>query len=351
MIRTLIVDDSRVARRVLRRQLEADRRIEVVDEAADAYEAREKIFSAKPDVITLDVEMPRMNGLDFLKKLMVHAPMPVVVVSAVTPAQSALAMEALSEGAVEVIDKESASQGTALARAVVRARGARVQRRKRSARAQHSGTVSVDPSSFRLDIIAIGSSTGGPRAVEDLLIRFPAMMPPFVITQHMPANFTGAFAGRLDRVTSLVVREARDREELQPGHAYVAHGSHHLRVHRRPGKRYEARLGNDEPINRHRPSVEPLFDSVREAAGNRAIAAILTGMGDDGAQAMLRMHQAGIHTFAQDERTCVVFGMPKVAIELGGAAQVLPPERIADAIIKASLGTTVQKLRLAGGRR
>lgn len=349
MIRTLIVDDSRVARRVLRRQLEGEPRIQVIDEATDAYDAREKIFRHKPDVITLDIEMPRMNGLEFLKKLMVHAPMPVVVVSSVTPAQSSLAMEALSEGAVEVIDKESASQGTALARAVVRAHGARVTRRRRAQPQRRAAA--IDPASFRVDIIAIGSSTGGPRAVEDVLTHLPGSLPPIVITQHMPANFTAAFAARLDRVSPFKVQEARDRQELVPGHAYVAPGSRHLKIVRRPGRRLEARLTNDAPVNRHRPSVEVLFDSVREAVGNKSVAAILTGMGDDGAAALLRMRQAGIRTFAQDERSCVVFGMPKVAIELGGADVVAPPERIAEGIVKIATGGSARAPRAAGGRR
>jgi two-component system chemotaxis response regulator CheB len=337
MIRVLVVDDSAVVRRMLTEALSRQEGIEVVGSAADPYAAREKIAQLRPDVLTLDIEMPRMDGLTFLEKLMQHYPLPVVVVSSLSPKGSEVAMRALALGAVEVICKPGSEFSVPdvsreLARAVRVASLARLTSRSVPAPAPRRSSMVPGATLVTSDkVIAIGSSTGGPRAVETLLAGLNASSPGTVIVQHMPEDFTRAFAARLNGLFPLQVREASDGEPIVPGTVLVAPGRYHLFV-QRSGAKYLARLRDAPPVNFHRPSVDTLFHSMAKAVGPNAIGIILTGMGADGARGLLAMRHAGAHTIAQDEGTCVVYGMPKEAAELGAAVEVLPIHRIADAV-------------------
>ncbi len=315
--------------------------LEVAGIAANPYEARELVKSLKPDVMTLDVEMPRMDGLTFLERLMRLHPMPVVMVSSMTERDAEASMRALELGAVDVIAKPKggvdgqglAEFGATIAESIRAAARADVASREPGARSAGSALEGpADDAALEGRLIAIGASTGGTEAIRDILARLPRRCPPVVIAQHMPEMFTRMFAKRLDEQCGLAVSEAADGMRLQPGHAYVAPGNWHLAV-RRAGKRFECRVSQGEPVNRHRPSVDVLFDSVAEAARDGAIAAILTGMGNDGAAGMKRLRQAGGYTIAQDEASCVVFGMPKTAIEAGGVEKVLPLGGIAERIV------------------
>lgn len=341
MIRLLVVDDSAVVRKVLSQELGRYPDIEVVGTAVDPYAAREKIMELSPDVLTLDVEMPRMDGLSFLAKLMRHHPLPVVVVSSLTQRDSSNALKALELGAVEVVPKPGSQfsipdVGRDLVRAVRAAARARVHKRSAPPATAASPTAPTAPVGLSTThkVLAIGASTGGTRAVEQVLMALPPDTPGTVITQHMPAGFTKTFAERLDRVSSLEVREARDGDLIVPGLALVAPGGRHLVV-QRSGARYSARIKDGPPVHHQRPSVDVLFGSVARAAGRNAVGVILTGMGADGARGLLEMREAGAHTLAQDEASCVVFGMPKAAIDLEAAERVVPLDAMAGAVIRA----------------
>lgn len=339
MIRVLIVDDSVVVRKILSEKLSKYSDIKVVGCAQDPYAARDMIVSLRPDVITLDVEMPRMDGLSFLSKLMKHFPLPVIIVSSVTPKNSETALRALELGAVEVIAKPGSSLTTPdvdrqLVWAIRAAASARVVQRRSDSTAP---TVSKEPSRTSLTnvsnkVVAIGASTGGTQAIEAVLTRMPDSTPGTVIVQHMPEFFTNAFAERLNQICAMEIREAHDGDVVRPGLALVAPGNIHMTL-QQVGGRYIVRLKHGPPVHYQRPSVDVLFQSVAKSAGKNAAGIILTGMGADGAKGLLEMRQAGAFTIAQDEATSVVFGMPKEAIKLGAASVVLPLSNIPSTII------------------
>ena len=341
-IRVLTVDDSALMRQVLATLLSKDPGIEVIGSAPDPFIAREKIKALNPDVLTLDVEMPKMDGLTFLEKLMRGHPMPVVMVSSLTEAGCQTTLRALELGAVDFITKpkidlregmEDVAQD--LIAKVKAAAQAKVRSKGRDSGAGGKGVASLLTSSMIKTtdtIIAIGSSTGGTEAVKDVLMALPPNTPPIVITQHMPERFTKTWADRMNSLCRISVKEAEDGDSVLPGHALVAPGSYHMTLVR-SGARYTVRINQDPPVNRHRPSVDVMFASVAQYAGANAVGVILTGMGGDGAKEMLTMKQAGAFTIAQDEASCVVFGMPKEAIKLGGVDKVLPLAEIPAAIV------------------
>ncbi len=339
-IRVLNVDDSALMRQVLASLLAKDQEIEVVGSAPDPYIAREKIKALNPDVITLDVEMPRMDGITFLEKLMRGHPMPVVMVSSLTEAGCQTTLRALELGAVDFITKpkidlregmDEVAQD--LIAKIKVAASANVKREglgvKREAKPLASGSAMIKTTDT---IIAIGSSTGGTEAVKDVLEVLPPNTPPVLITQHMPERFTKTWADRMNGLCRISVKEAEDGDSVLPGHALVAPGGYHMALER-SGARYTVRINQDPPVNRHRPSVDVLFASVARYAGANAVGVILTGMGGDGAKELLTMKQAGAFTIAQDEASCVVFGMPKEAIKAGAVDKVLPLGDIAGAIL------------------
>ncbi len=420
--RVLVVDDSAFVRRVLTEELSRFPDIEVVGTASDPYVARERIAELRPDVLTLDIEMPRMDGLTFLEKLMTHFPLPVVVVSSVAPKHSETALRALQLGAVEVVPKPGSSTSVPdvsrlLVHAVRAAGMARVRRIRppaapppdaTSRRSTGGGGISGGPgtpsgagapSGVRTHlpprgglqggvrggtegvgpsgapsrpgpgaprggsppagaggrtvaaalappadprIIALGASTGGTRALEAVLVTLPPTVPGVVIVQHMPPGFTRAFAERMDRVCALEVREAVDGDRVHPGLALVAPGDHHMTLHGSRG-RYHVRLDAGPPVHHQRPAVDRLFDTVADRVGDAALGAVLTGMGADGADGLVRMREAGAVTMAQDEESCVVFGMPREAIRRGGAGRVLSLEAIGPAITAWAAGHRVEE--------
>jgi two-component system chemotaxis response regulator CheB len=341
-IRVLVVDDSALMRQALTVLLQRDPLIEVVGAASDPFIARDKITSLQPDVLTLDVEMPRMDGLTFLEKLMRAHPMPVVMVSSLTESGCETTLRALELGAVDFITKpkvdlrehleELAQEVSGKVRAAAAARVARREPRQESPAAARP--VLTSPAMIKTTdrIIAVGASTGGTEALKDFLVAMPADAPGIVIVQHMPEKFTRSFAERCDALCTIRVKEAEDGERVLVGHALIAPGNFHMAV-RRNGAQYYVAVQSGPPVNRHRPSVDVLFESVAEWAGRNAVGVIMTGMGADGAKGLLTMRRAGARTIAQDESTCVVFGMPKEAIELGAAESVLPLARIAPAAL------------------
>jgi two-component system, chemotaxis family, protein-glutamate methylesterase/glutaminase len=345
-IRVLTVDDSALMRQVLATLLSKDPDIEVIGAAPDPYIAREKIKALNPDVLTLDVEMPKMDGITFLEKLMRGHPMPVVMVSSLTEAGCQTTLRALELGAIDFITKpkidlregmEDIAQD--LIAKVKAAAAANMNRPSGDKRAVSSAAVaSSRPVRSQAmikttdTIIAIGSSTGGTEAVKELLETLPPNTPPIVITQHMPERFTKTWADRLNSLCRIVVKEAQDGDSVLPGHALIAPGNYHMTLVRN-GARYTVQINQDPPVNRHRPSVDVMFASVAQYAGANAVGVILTGMGNDGAKEMLTMKRAGAFTIAQDEASCVVFGMPKEAIKAGGVDKVLPLHEIAGAIL------------------
>jgi two-component system chemotaxis response regulator CheB len=336
--RVLIVDDSAVVRGVLQREFSRDPEIEVLGAAPDPYVARDMIVKSKPDVITLDVEMPRMDGLTFLRKLMRHYPLPVIVVSSLTPRGSELAVEALQTGAVDVLCKPGSaysvgSMASELIEKVKAARHARVEAMSgpRATSPTHVPRLALRSTTTR--IVAIGASTGGTAALHYLLSVMPVNGPAMVIVQHMPESFTQVFAQRLNRESSMEVKEAENGDGVRAGRALIARGSHHM-VLRRSGANYRVELRTGPRVGRHRPSVNVLFRSVAAYAGSNAVGVLLTGMGDDGAKGLAEMRRNGAITIAQDEATCVVFGMPQEAIKLDAVDHVLPLDQIAPAIVR-----------------
>jgi len=343
MIRVLIVDDSALVRKLLTEALSKESDIEVVGTAVDPYVARDKIVQLKPDVMTLDVEMPRMDGISFLEKLMRHYPMPVIVLSSLTPRNSDTALRALSLGAVEVLGKPGSSVtvgdiGKELVRAVRTAARARVQ--KRTAPPPDVPPVSFGPLRTTHKVLCIGASTGGTRAIEEVLRALPADIPGTVIVQHMPAGFTGPFAARLNGVCPQQVREAQDGDTVVPGTVFIAPGDKHMLLER-DGGLYRVRIRSGPPVHHQRPAVDVLFQSAARSAGPNAVAAILTGMGADGAAGMKQLRDAGAHCIAQDEESCVVFGMPKEAIKADAVDEILPLERVPEGIVRALQGLLV----------
>ncbi len=338
-IRVLVVDDSALVRRILSEALSREADIEVVGTATDPYVARERIVALRPDVVTLDVEMPRMDGLSFLAKLMRHFPIPVIVVSSVTPQQSDAALRALSLGAVDVIAKPGAMHASAdvtaqLVRAVRVAARARVTRLVDTPDLAPVRVPAMASLNSTHKVIAIGASTGGTQAIEAVLRRFPVDAPATVIVQHMPEHFTASFAKRLDGACAMTVREARDGDVLAPGLALVAPGGKHLVVQAN-GARWVARVKDGPKVHHQRPAVDVTFHSLARCAGRNVVAALLTGMGADGGKGLLALREAGAHTIAQDEATSVVWGMPREAVELDAAVDVLPLGEVAEGLLHA----------------
>ncbi|HLY18971.1 MAG TPA: chemotaxis response regulator protein-glutamate methylesterase [Bryobacteraceae bacterium] len=336
--RVLVVDDSAIVRKILTEALSGEPDLEVVGTAPDPYIARDKILALAPDVLTLDIEMPRMDGLTFLKKLMHFRPMPVVVISSLTQASCQTAMQALALGAVEVLAKPGGPYSVGelrmeLASKIRAAAASHVRRTAASAPATPPPPLTADqpaPSS----VIAIGASTGGTEAIAALLPKLPPGTPGVVITQHIPAGFSRAFAMRLNQMCPLEVKEAEDGDSLGPGRVLVAPGNLHM-VLRKNGDAYRVAVKSGPRVCYQRPSVDVMFGSVADAAGARAVGVLLTGMGSDGAQGLLKMHQAGARTIAQDEASCVVFGMPKEAIRAGAVDRVVALPGIPQAILAA----------------
>ncbi|KAF0095974.1 MAG: two-component system chemotaxis family response regulator CheB [Puniceicoccaceae bacterium 5H] len=365
-IRVLIVDDSASVRQTLKSVLESDPGIEVIATAPDPYVAVNRIAEQAPDVITLDVEMPRMDGITFLEKIMSQHPFPVVICSSLTEAGSQTALAALEKGAAEIITKPKLGtkqflqeSSVAICEAVKAAAHTHPQARRK--RASTTAPKPVPPArpmqapgeiAPKLDadailpratsnamlettekIIAVGASTGGTEALRVFLQELPKNCPGVVIVQHMPEKFTAAFAQRLNQQCQITVKEAANGDTVLPGHALIAPGNRHTLL-KRSGARYFVEVRDGPLVCRHRPSVDVLFRSTARYAGRNALGVILTGMGDDGARGMLEMHQAGAYNIAQDEATCVVFGMPQEAIKLGGVKKTLPLDRIAGEVMR-----------------
>lgn len=334
----LIVDDSATARAVLSEILESEPTIHVVGTAADAYIARDKIVELRPDVICLDVEMPRMDGITFLKRLMHYMPIPVVMVSSLTQAGAKTTLDALEAGAVDFVPKphshiydgKEEMRDELISKIKIAAKVHVKQHVLRSL--QQANTTSLAETTHK--ILAIGASTGGTEALKDLLMALPRNGPGTIVVQHMPANFTGPFAERLNGICTMEVREARNGDSITPGVVLIAPGDYHMVV-RRSGARYYVEIGSGEKVSGHKPSVDVLFHSVAKIAGANAIGVLLTGMGADGAKGLLAMRHAGAKTIGQDEASCVVYGMPKVAYELGAVEKQLPLHKIANAIVES----------------
>ncbi|MCX7711893.1 MAG: chemotaxis response regulator protein-glutamate methylesterase [Clostridia bacterium] len=341
-IKVLVVDDSAMVRKMLTIELSKDAGIEVVAAVPDPYMARDKIVELKPDVILLDIEMPRMDGLTFLRKLMHYYPCRVIVVSSLAEAGGEVALKAIEYGALDVMAKPAASYSVSdmteqlIERIKAVSKVPQWKLTKTEVRpVQKSDTALRKDSMIRTTnkIIAIGASTGGTEALRVVLQQMPANAPPIVIVQHMPPFFTQSFAKRLDEVCTIRVKEAENNEILSPGKVLIAPGNLHMEL-RRNGAVYFVRMSDGPMVYHQRPSVEVLFKSVAKYAGRNAIGVIMTGMGKDGAQGLLDMKNEGAFTIAQDEKSCVVFGMPKEAIDLGAVCKIVSLERIVDEIIK-----------------
>lgn len=353
-IKVMIVDDSAVVRQVVVSMLQAEPGIKVIGTASDPLFAIERMKHEWPDVILLDVEMPRMDGITFLKKIMSERPTPVIICSTLTEAGAATTVEALSAGAATIITKprvglkqfmtESMDELTTAIRQAAKIDARRMARRVSTTAtpvpARNSADVILAPVRERAmartteHIVAIGTSTGGTQALEAVLSELPAVSPGIVVVQHMPPQFTAAFAARLNSLCEIEVREAVNNDRVVPGCALIAPGGKHMLLVR-SGAQYHVEIKDGPPVNRHRPSVDVLFRSVAKCAGKNALGVIMTGMGDDGARGLKEMRDAGAHTVAQDEATCVVFGMPKEAIRLEAAARIEPLDNIARLILAA----------------
>jgi len=362
--RILIVDDSALVRRILTELLSSEPTFEVVGTAGDAFVARERIKTLNPDVLTLDVEMPKMDGVTFLRNLMRLRPMPVVMVSSLTENGAEITLDALAVGAVDYLSKPKID----LAATLADYRDELIAKVKNAARARvkryEGGDAPVVPrlgadavlaktprtAIFRTTdrIIAIGASTGGTEAIKDVLVQMPADCPGIVIAQHIPKAFSTPFAKRMDRLCQMTVFEAEDGQQIRPGHVYIAPGDRHLLVVR-DGARYVCRLDDGPPVNRHKPSVDVLFRSVAQQAGRNAVGVILTGMGKDGALGLKEMRESGSPTIAQDEATSVVWGMPGEAVHIGAAAEVLPLPGIAARVLALIDATDISRTSAVSG--
>ncbi|MBF0211762.1 MAG: chemotaxis response regulator protein-glutamate methylesterase [Desulfamplus sp.] len=342
-IKVLVVDDSAIVRKVFSQELSKERDIEVVGTAPDPYVARDKIISLKPDVLTLDIEMPRMDGITFLKKLMQHYPMPVIIVSSLTPKGSKLALEALSIGALEVISKPSAAYSVGdmsiqLAEKIRAVYGVRIVARKPPTEDSTKGGAIKDINSKALaattnKLIAIGASTGGTEAIRRVITRFPITSPGVLIVQHMPAQFTTTFAERMNSLCEMEVKEAAHGDTISNGKILIAPGNYHMLL-KRSGARYYVEVKQGPMVHHQRPAVDVLFKSVAKYAGANALGIILTGMGADGAAGMASMKEAGSINIAQDEKSCVVYGMPREAVRLGCVDHVEDVDKIASLALR-----------------
>lgn len=338
-IRVLIVDDSAIVRKIFSQELSKIHDIEVAGTAPDPFIARDKILKLKPDVVTLDIEMPRMDGLTFLKKLMKYYPLPVVMVSSLTPKGGKMTLEAMDIGAVEVIGKPGGSytvgdmipQLAQKIRAASRARMIKKSSDKVSSSLKPERMKALSKTSNK--VIAIGASTGGTEALKNVLCKMPPNSPGIVVVQHMPASFTTAFAQRLDGICQITVKEAQNQDSVNPGTALIAPGNFHM-IFRRSGARYYVEIKDGPMIHHQRPAVDVLFKSTAQSAGSNSIGVILTGMGSDGAKGLLEMKRSGAKTIAQDEKSCVVFGMPNAAIKLGAVDKVVSLDKIAQEIVR-----------------
>ncbi len=341
-VRVFIIDDSAVVRQVVSELLGQNADIEVIGSAADPIFAHRKMLNDWPDVILLDIEMPRMDGLSFLRKVMAERPTPVIICSTLTEKGAAVSVEALSAGAVEVISKPKvglkdflADAGAALSSAVRAAARAKVAQARPPQRLVAPLTTSAARTGQMSPVIALGTSTGGTQALQTTLSALPANCPGILVVQHMPEKFTAAFAQRLDRYCQCEVREAVDGEPLLPGRVLIAPGGRHMQLKQRSDG-YWVSVRDGPAVNRHKPSVDVLFRSVAQLAGPRSVGVIMTGMGNDGVRGLLEMRQAGALTAAQDEASSVVFGMPKEAIAAGAALEILPLDEIAAFILRSS---------------
>lgn len=351
-IRVLVVDDSAVVRQVVAQLLDEDAGIEVMGSAADPLLAMERMKKEWPDVIVLDVEMPRMDGITFLRKLMAEHPTPVVICSTLTEKGAQTTMEAMAAGAVAIITKPKLGlkqflhdTSDDLVAAVKSAAAVNIRRLVPHAKpaplqvpAKNTADVILPPASRAMTqttekVVVIGTSTGGTQALEAVLTSLPAVVPGIVIVQHMPEKFTGAFAQRLDGLCQITVKEAANNDRVVPGRALIAPGGRHMLL-KRSGAQYYVEVTEGPLVNRHRPSVDVLFRSAAHSAGPNALGIIMTGMGDDGARGLREMLDAGARTLAQDEASCVVFGMPKEAIKLGAAQQVIGLDSIPEQIVR-----------------
>lgn len=348
-IKVLIIDDSALIRKLLTEIINSQSDMEAIGAAPDPLVAREMIRELNPDVLTLDVEMPKMDGIDFLEKLMRLRPTPVVMVSTLTEKGSDITFRALELGAVDFVSKPKIDIATGLkeygneiANKIRIAKSARLKRLAVvSANISATADAVLPAMSNRIasteKLIIVGASTGGTEAIKDFLVRMPPDSPGILITQHMPEGFTKSFANRLNNLCKISVVEARGGERVLPGHAFIAPGHSHLLL-KRSGANYMTELNQGEPVSRHRPSVDVLFRSAANCAGKNAIGVIMTGMGKDGAAGMLEMHKAGAYNFAQDEASCVVFGMPKEAIAAGGVNEVIPLRDMARSVLSKIAG-------------
>ncbi len=354
-IRVLVIDDSALMRKLVSEILQSDPDIEVIGTAVDPYDARDKIKQLKPDVLTLDIEMPKMDGLTFLKNLMRLNPLPVVMLSTLTERGADVTLTAINLGAVDYVPKPKVDAirsfqdcAEELIEKVKNASTVKVVARGTAKKVTPSQKVNNDNimdnfpelntlskrGFLRKCIIAIGASTGGTVAIREVIERLPACLPPIVITQHIPAEFSLPFAKRVDEVSQITVKEAADGDELQFGHAYIAPGSHHLLLENKNGQ-LVCRLNDGPPVNRHKPAVDVLFDSVAGLVGNKAVGVLLTGMGKDGAEGLLKMRKKGAATIAQDEKTSAVWGMPGAAVKLSAAREIKPLQSVPETILTA----------------
>lgn len=339
-IKVLIVDDSAVVRKIFSQQLKKDHEIQVVGTAPDPYVARDKIVKLKPDVITLDIEMPRMDGITFLRHLMTHYPLPVIIVSSLTLKSSKLALEALSLGALEVLSKPSVAysvgdMGIQLIEKIKAVAFIDVKSRLKKRIPPPATKATFAPralSETTNKLIVIGASTGGTEALKRVLIQMPRTAPGILVVQHMPPNFTAAFAERLNKECDITVSEAVDGETITNGKALIAPGNLHMLL-KRSGARYYVQVKSGPRVHHQRPAVDVLFKTVAMNAGANALGIILTGMGADGAKGMLAMKQVGSFTIAQDEKSCVVYGMPKEAVKLNAVDKILPLDQIPQAAL------------------
>jgi two-component system chemotaxis response regulator CheB len=352
-IKVLVIDDSALIRSLLTEIINSQRDMEVVGAAPDPLIARDMIKQLNPDVLTLDVEMPKMDGLDFLEKLMRLRPMPVVMVSTLTERGSEITMRALELGAIDFVTKPKMSISDGMReytdiiadkiRAASQARIASLPRQSASASAAPAPLRNPLISSEKL--LIIGASTGGTEAIKSFLLQMPSDCPGILITQHMPAGFTKSFANRLDSLCQISVKEAAGGERILPGHAYIAPGDKHLLL-ARSGANYVTELSDAPPVNRHKPSVDVLFDSAATYAGKNVIGVILTGMGKDGAAGMAQMKQAGAYNYAQNEESCVVYGMPKEAVAYGGVDEIAHLNDLPKLVLNYLMTNSARALRV-----